>query len=143
TAAALSDALSMSDDVVAVKTVFADDDADDDIEARWAEWDPGVRLVTLRTEYHSVVRPITRFVRSVRHDEGRRIVVLVPVIVPKLAIHRLLHNQMDLVLRAALAREPDIVVARSTFRIDELAAEDAHAHTLDHAHRPGPSAGRQ
>ena len=125
TEAALADALSMGDEVIAVSTVFADDpDATERLQAEWDAWDPGVRLAILRTEYHSLVHPIVRFLRSLEQQPGRRIVVLVPVVVPRHWRHRLLHNQLDLVLRTALARQPGIVVARTAFRIDEEAGTD-------------------
>ncbi len=125
TEAALADALSMGDEVIAVSTVFADDpDAPERLQAEWDAWDPGVRLAILRTEYHSLVHPIVRFLRSLEQQPGRRIVVLVPVVVPRHWRHRLLHNQLDLVLRTALARQPGIVVARTAFRIDEEAGTD-------------------
>lgn len=117
TAKAISNARSFGTDVVAVRVSFADDDAAADrLQADWTEWDPGVPLVLLHTDYHSVVQPILGFIREAASD-GRLVMVLIPMLVPRHWRHRLLHNQLDLALSASLAREPNVVVARSRFRI--------------------------
>lgn len=119
TALAISDARSFGDRVVAVRVVFADQrDAAEQLKAEWAEWDPGARLILLHTDYHSVVEPIVEFIHHARSDE-RRLMVLIPMLVPKRRRHRLLHNQLDLALSSSLAREPDVVVARTRLRIEE------------------------
>lgn len=123
TEVALSDATSLGSKVVAVRVVFPEEDAQaGEIEAQWASWNPGVRLVLLRTPYHSAVRPIVRFV-ELADPRGGKIIVLIPVVVPRRWYHRLLHNQLDLVLSAALAHEPGILVVRSAFHIEESKTE--------------------
>ncbi len=119
TAMAISDALSFGHEAVALRVVFSDDQEEADrLDAEWSEWNPGVRLVLLHTQYHSVVSPVLGFIRHVTSSE-RRVMVLIPVVVPKRWRHRLLHNQLNLALSSALARERDVVVARSTLRIEE------------------------
>ena len=97
------------------------DDEKSALVAEWARWNPGVPLVTLRSPYHSVVRPILRYVRSTEARRGGHdlVVVLIPVVVPRRLRHRILHNQMDLVLDAVLHRRKDVVVARIPYRLED------------------------
>jgi len=112
---ALSEAVSLSDDVLAV-TVVVDAAAsglpDTDVEGAWRRWDPGVPLRVLHTDYASIVRPIVALVDELRAAGDRQVVVLIPMVVPERRRYRLLHNQIDLALAAALRRRTDIVVAR-------------------------------
>jgi amino acid transporter len=113
---ALSEALSMGQEVTAVSVVF--DPGDDgehetqDLEREWAEWNPGVALQILRTDFASVVQPIVEFIDEARARDDRQIVVLIPVVVPDRLRYRVLHNQIDQVLSAALRTRTDVVVAR-------------------------------
>jgi amino acid transporter len=117
---ALSQALSMGDEVHAVTVVFAEDeDRKRAVEEEWAHWDPGVELVVLRSQYHSVARPLLRYISSLKPGPTRRVVLLIPVIVPRHFWHRALHNHLDLVLSAALSRRRNVVVARLTLPLSE------------------------
>jgi amino acid transporter len=113
---AISEALSLGQEVVAVSVV--NDGGDDDqtdtqaLEREWAEWDPGVRLQVLHTEFASVVEPIVAFIDEAREQSDQQIVVLIPVVIPDHFRYRILHNQTDLVLSAALRTRTDVVVAR-------------------------------
>ena len=112
---ALSQALSMGDEVHAVTVVFAEDeDRRRAVEAEWARWDPGVDLVVLNSQYHSVARPLIRYIGSLKPSPTRRVVLLIPVIEPRRFWHRALHNHLDLVLSAAFRRRRNVVVARLT-----------------------------
>ena len=83
---AISEALSLGQEVVAVSVVI--DQGDDSqqvaqaLEREWSVWDPGVPLRILYTEYASVVRPIVAFIDEARADSDQQIVVLIPVVVP-------------------------------------------------------------
>lgn len=119
TASALADALSISTHVVAVRVAFPEERAQADrMEADWKRWDPGVSLTVLHTPYHSVLRPMLRYVRKSRAVH-HSILVLIPTVIPRRRRHRLLHNQLDVALSATLAREPGVIVARSPYRISE------------------------
>jgi hypothetical protein len=111
----LSEALSLSDDVIAV-TVVLDGKPSGlphwDVERRWAEWNPGVPLRVLHTDYASVVQPIVRMVDALLATDDRQVVVLIPVVIPVRFRYRMLHNQTDLALATALHRRPNVVVAR-------------------------------
>ncbi len=113
---ALNEALSLGQEVVAV-TVVADETDDahpgpTPIEEEWAQWDPGVPLRVLHTDYASVVEPVVEFIDELRQSDDSQIVVLIPVVIPDRIRYRLLHNQTDLVLSNALRQRTDLVVAR-------------------------------
>ncbi len=121
---AISEALSFGQDVVAVTVVLNDGRESEDrartLEQQWASWDPGVELRVLRTDYASVVEPIISFIDELRTNDERQVVVLIPVVIPNRMRYRLLHNQIDLVLSAALRTRPDVVVARVQCPLEEL-----------------------
>jgi len=124
---AISEGLSLSREVVAV-TVVLDDGGEGEARAQlleqdWATWDPGVPLQVLHTDYASIVAPIVSFIDELRAHDDRQIVVLIPVVIPDRVRYRLLHNQIDLVLSAALRTRPDVVVARVRSPLGELASE--------------------
>jgi amino acid transporter len=112
----ICEALSLGQEVVAVSVVIDQgDDAENAaqaLEQEWAQWDPGVPLRILHTEYASVVEPIVAFIDDARADSDQQIVVLIPVVIPDRFRYRLLHNQIDHVLSAALRTRTDVVVAR-------------------------------
>ena len=123
---AISEALSLGQEVVAVSVVLQQGDESDRREQQlreaWDRWDPGVTLHILHTDYSSVVDPIVEFIDELRAHTDDQIVVLIPVILPTQLRYRFLHNQIDLVLSAALRTRSDIVVARVTMPISELEA---------------------
>lgn len=124
---AICEALSLSEEVVAV-TVVLDGGSDGDARARmleqeWATWDPGVPLRVLHTDYASVVAPLISFIDELRAHNDKQIVVLIPVVIPDRVRYRFLHNQIDIVLSAALRSRPDVVVARVQLPLGVLARE--------------------
>jgi hypothetical protein len=123
---ALSEALSLGDSVTAVRVVLDGDGADGEQTARrmrdeWAQWDPGVPLVVLHTEYASVVEPILGYIDHTCQVHTEQVVVLIPAIIPPRLRYRLLHNHLDLVLSAALRSRPDVVVARVSMPLERPA----------------------
>jgi hypothetical protein len=111
----LSEAVSLADDVLAVTVVFDGIDVglpDYDVEGKWQEWNPGVPLRVLHTDYASIVQPILQLVDQLRGGDDYQVMVLIPVVIPEKFRYRLLHNQVDLVLASELRRRPDVVVAR-------------------------------
>jgi amino acid transporter len=128
TAQAVSKGLSLGHEVVAVTVVFDNPDASaadnaGAFEREWQRWDCDVPLHVLRTEYASVVGPVTDFVDQML-DERRdhQIVVLIPVVVPRKLRYRVLHNQHDVALSSALRGRTDLIVARVPMSLDELAS---------------------
>ena len=127
---AISEAESLGQEVIAVTVVLqtGDDATDwaDSFQRQWRRWDCGVPLKVLHTDYASVVDPIVTFIDQVKQDHpDDQLVVLIPVIRPDKFRYRLLHNQTDLVLSAALRSREDLIVARVSVPLVELASEDA------------------
>jgi amino acid transporter len=138
---AICEALSLGDEVVAVTVVFDGGTAGlpwSDVEQDWQEWDPGVPLQVLHTDYASIVQPIVRFVDSLLERKDRQLVVLIPVLVPEKIRYRLLHNQIDLVLATELRRRPDLVVARVPL---PLLPPPPAEHAVEPASPSGPADG--
>jgi amino acid transporter len=119
---AISEALSLGQEVRAVSVVLDTGDPGDQrarrMEEEWARWDPGVSLDVLQTEYSSVVEPIVRYIDEIERGSDDQLVVLIPVIEPAKFRYRALHNHMDLVLSAALRSRTDLVVARVSLPLD-------------------------
>jgi hypothetical protein len=116
TSYALSEALSLGQEVIAITVVADDQDVNEqhgkDLVQTWEEWNPGVALKVLHTDYTSVVGPICAFIDKERSKSDRQLVVLIPVLVPSKFRYRILHNQLDVTLSRALRKRTDIVVAR-------------------------------
>jgi amino acid transporter len=122
---ALSEALSLSHDVTAVRVVLEEGDQGDEdarrIREEWSQWDPGVPLYVLRTDYASVVEPIVRYIDDVCAVHDEQVVVLIPVIIPPKLRYSFLHNHLDLVLSSALRERPYVVVARVSMPLETQA----------------------
>jgi amino acid transporter len=131
---AISEALSLGQEVIAVTVVFdGGDQGSHDaqhLQQEWAEWDPGVPLRVLKTEFASIVDPIVTFIDEIQTRHKDQIVVLIPVVVPTRLRYRFLHNQIDLVLSAALRTRTDVVVARVAMPLDIKAIHPEPNHTL-------------
>ncbi len=122
TSYALSEALSLSDEIIAIHVALEySEEAEphlDALQRRWQEWHPGVPLQILRTEYASVVSPIVQYIDELCRTRDQQVVVLIPVAIPEKLRYILLHNHMDLVLSNALNSKPGVVVARVGMRFD-------------------------
>ena len=139
----MSEALSVGDDVIALAVTFSDDaEMEAELEHTWREWDPGVRLVTLRSQYHSVARPILRFINAFerREHDYDHIIVLIPVIQPDKWYQRIFHNQLDLVLSTALRDRPELAVTRLPVTMRQLRARPAPTAAPAPRTAPTPSA---
>jgi hypothetical protein len=120
TSCALSEALSLGQEVIAVTVVTEGDTSEKrtgELTNQWSQWNPGVPLRVLRTEYSSVVDPICQFIDRKRRSTDDQIVVLIPVLMPAKIRYRILHNQLDVVLSRELRKRPDVVVARVQFAL--------------------------
>ena len=113
---AISEALSISQHVIAVTVVAADPDQSaghtGELDAEWARWNPGVPLRVLDTQYASIAGPVVAFIDELRQHHDEQILLLIPVVRPDRLRYRLLHNHLDVVLTKALQTRTDMVVAR-------------------------------
>ena len=115
TAAALSRALSLGDEVSAVSVQFDDDAAL--LREEWDRWQPGVPLTILRSASRSVTKPMLAYLRSPQLQARSPVLVLIPEVEPKKWRHQLLQNQRGIILANALRRKSDVNIVRSPFRL--------------------------
>ena len=138
TAAGISTALSIGDQVTAVNVRFTDPDdqaAEDLFRQRWEQWHPNVPLVTLTTAHRSIAKPIVKYLCDVeeKHPQ-RKVVVLIPEVQPRRFWDYLLFNQRGVILDWAIRRgTANVVLCRLRYRLQQLAPHDTG---------PGPAAAR-
>ena len=126
---AISAALSLADEVVAVTICYhdaEDQQADASFRAQWEAWDPDVPLVTLHTMHRALGPPIMDSLRArEQEDPHRRVVVVIPEVQPEHWWRWILHNQRGFVLnRAVVAGTDNVVVCRLRFRLRHLAPDE-------------------
>jgi amino acid transporter len=125
TAEAVSAALSIGDEVVAVTVCFADP-ADTEVDAAfrddWEAWHPNVPLISLRTSHRSLGPPIVEYLRTLEEAERyQRLVVLIPEVAPDRPWQRILQNQRGFVLERAIQRGTQgVVICRLRFRLTTM-----------------------
>ena len=125
TAEAISAALSIGDEIIAVTVCFADPE-DEEVDAHfreeWEAWHPNVPLVTLRTEHRSLAMPVVKYLRQVEdEDRYHRLVVLIPELQPLHWWQWILHNQRGFVLQQAIQRGTvNVVVCRLRYQLRGL-----------------------
>jgi amino acid transporter len=115
---ALSVALSLGENVIAV-AVAGDEDESEQIKHAWERWKCAVPLEVLLDPHRSLVRTVVRYVESV-HTPDATVTVLIPEIIPNKRRHEILHNQRGRLLESALkSRTSGVVVATLPFHIDD------------------------
>ncbi|MEY9861119.1 amino acid transporter [Catenulispora sp. GAS73] len=112
---ALSAAVSLADDVVAV-SVWPDPDQCKEFRTAWDRWDPGVRLETLVSPHRSLVHPMVDYVRQAAKG-GRQIAVLIVEVQPRRWRYRILQNQRGLLLATVLRASTDVVICTIPYRL--------------------------
>jgi len=140
TVEAISAALSLGDEVVAVTVRFPDPDdahAEADFRERWDAWHPNVRLVTLHSARRSLAPPVVQYLRKIENeDRYHRVVVLIAEVRPARPSQRILHNQRGLVLDHAIQRGTvNVVICRLHFTMPAM------LHPPDRARPPGDGSG--
>jgi hypothetical protein len=129
---AISAALSLADDVVAVTICYHDPDDEQTTErfrTQWEEWDPGVPLITLHTMHRSLGPPVVEYLRAREsEDPHRRVVVVIPEVQPEHWWRWFLHNQRGFVLSQAITTGTNnVVVCRLRFQLRHLAPDEEPA----------------
>ena len=118
---AISAAMSLGDDVVALNIVYDDPDdpdAEDRFRRQWSEWGVDVPLVTLYSRHPSLGPPIVEYLRTLEEEDAhRRLVVLIAELEPMRPWQWILHNQRGLVLDLAIRNgTANVVICRIRFR---------------------------
>jgi len=113
--------------VIAVTVCY--DDPDDELankkmHEQWAQWNPGVRLVTLHSEQRSLGPPVVAYLRELEQTNRRdELLVLIPEIQATRPWQRLLHNQRGFVLEQAIQHgTKDVIIARLRYRLDGISS---------------------
>jgi hypothetical protein len=120
---ALSAALSLGDEVMAVTIVHTAPDSEDRQAAEalrrdWELWQPGVPLVQVPDGHRRVGAPIAAFVNQLGAEHAYdRITVLIPEVEPVHLWQRALQNQRGALIDRALRRTTDAVVCRLRMRM--------------------------
>jgi amino acid transporter len=127
TAEAISTALSMADEVVAVTVCYPSlDDEAADVHFRddWEAWHPNVPLVTLHAQHRSLAPPVVSYLRQVEaEDRHDRLLVLIPEVRPAHPWQWILHNQRGGVLQRAIQRDTvNVVICRLRYQLATVAA---------------------
>ena len=118
---AISAALSLGDDVIAVNICYDDPEgkeAGGSFQQAWSQWDPGVPLVMLHSPHRSLGAPTVEYLRKLEdQDRQRRLVVLIAELEPMRPWQWILHNQRGVFLDQAIRRgTANVVICRIRFR---------------------------
>ena len=126
---AIGEALSLGQEAIAVYVRITSPTSDDsqnsklsskdDIAQEWMEWNPGVQLEILESDYSSIVTPLVNYIDEIRNSIDHQIVILIPVVIPDKGRYRILHNQIDLLLSAALSGRSDLIIARAKYPLGQ------------------------
>jgi len=120
TGEAITAALSLGDQVVAVYICYGDEEDDQTrrFQQAWDQWDHQVPLEILYSPHRSLGAPIVDYLRKrEQEDPSRRLVVLIAELEPMRPWQWILHNQRGLVLDRAIRNGTDnVVICRMRFR---------------------------
>jgi hypothetical protein len=122
---AVSAALSLGDEVVAVTVSYTDPDdevADAHFREQWEAWHPNVQLLSLPTMHRSIGPPIVEYLHVLEQtDKYHRLVVLIPEVQARKPWRWVLHNQRGFILSQAIQKgTSDVVICRLRFRLDSV-----------------------
>lgn len=89
------------------------------VREEWERWAMGVPLVILESPYRSLVEPVLAYINEAKFERPNHVVtVIIPEFVPRTLWGTALHNQSGLILKLALARQRDIVVANVRYYLE-------------------------
>jgi amino acid transporter len=117
--------------VLEAVTVMVEEDETRRLQQEWDRRDIPVPLRALESPYREITRPVLDYVRSIRKENPRELVV---VYIPEYVVghwwEQLLHNQSALRLKSRLHYTPGVMVASVPWQLQSAAGADAR---LDHA----------
>ncbi|SOC50114.1 amino acid/polyamine/organocation transporter, APC superfamily [Blastococcus aggregatus] len=132
---ALAFARATRPDELTALTVNVDDAETRALQAAWERFDIPVPLTVLESPYREITRPVIDFVKSIRRNSPRELVV---VFVPQYVVghwwENLLHNQSALRLRARLQFQPGVMITTVPWQLESSIG-------LDGGERGGPAPG--
>jgi amino acid transporter len=130
TAAAISTALSLGDEVLAITVCYGDPEdtaRDAAFRDQWEQWHPSVPLLTLRSTRRALGPPVVEFLRELeRAASYDQLVVLIPEVLANRPWRRILQNQRGFVLEQAIQHgTANVVICRLRYRLAALSQDDA------------------
>ncbi|MGY1622814.1 APC family permease [Geodermatophilus sp. SYSU D00965] len=122
---ALAFARATRPDVLTALTVNVDDAETRGLQAQWEKYDIPVPLTVLESPYREITRPVLDFVKGIRRDSPRELVV---VFVPQYVVghwwENVLHNQSALRLRARLQFMPGVMITTVPWQLESSVGRD-------------------
>jgi amino acid transporter len=123
----VSAALSLGDEVIAVTVCFCapeDEAAVGRLAELWAQWNPGVRLVTLHSKQRQLGPPVVKYLQELEQTNKQdELVVLIPEVLAARPWQRLLHNQRGFVLEQAIHHgTTNVVICRLRYRLGVISS---------------------
>lgn len=111
----------IGDKVIAVHVSSNDEALEKKLQEKWQCWQPGIELVTLRSPYRLLMRPLIHFIEKKQRERKPNdyITVVIPEFEPKRWWHRLLHNQTGWILRTNLILNKNIVVTTVPYHLKD------------------------
>ncbi|WP_245177241.1 APC family permease [Geodermatophilus sp. DF01-2] len=133
---ALAFARATRPDHLTALTVNVDESETRALQNQWDRYDIPVPLTVVESPYREITRPVVDFVKSIRRDSPRELVV---VFVPQYVVghwwENLLHNQSALRLRARLQFQPGVMITSVPWQLESsVGREDAGLRATG----PGP-----
>jgi amino acid transporter len=88
---------------------------------KWLEWGNPIELVTLESEYRSLLAPLAKYIDKLEKQEGKldHIHVIMPQFIAGKWWHNLLHNQSGLLIRAWLYVHKNVVVTTVPYHLQD------------------------
>lgn len=122
---ALAFARATRPDELTALTVNVDDADTRALQLAWERFDIPVPLTVLESPYREITRPVIDFVKNIRRDSPRELVV---VFVPQYVVghwwENLLHNQSALRLRARLQFQPGVMITTVPWQLESSVGRD-------------------
>ncbi|MGY1690938.1 APC family permease [Geodermatophilus sp. SYSU D01105] len=122
---ALAFARATRPDALTALTVNVDDAETRALQSQWEKYDIPVPLTVLESPYREITRPVLDFVRGIRRDSPRELVV---VFVPQYVVghwwENVLHNQSALRLRARLQFMPGVMITTVPWQLESSVGRD-------------------
>ena len=115
---AIDYARSISDNVIALH-IELDPDKTGTLKERWKDMFPGIPVVVLESPYRSLIGPLLQYLDTVSKEKPNdRITVVIGEFVPTKWWHSLLHGNTGLLLKFALLRRNEVVVANVRYKLE-------------------------
>ncbi|SEC45848.1 APC family permease [Paenibacillus sp. GP183] len=115
----ISFAKSINDEVMALHIGY-DDESIEKMKMKWEEWGSPCPLITLKSEYRSLLQPLSRFMKMVEVAEGGKpdhIHLIIAQFIPKRWWQYALHNQTSLLIRTLFLKNKDVVITTVPYHL--------------------------